>query len=197
MRLKYKRKAGGLALVAGLAVVAGCASGTANIESARDLADANLREPVSVVFGKLRLVRNGEEVSFGPGLFANSARLTLQQSGGERQFAGRVGRDGEFSWALPAGDYSVESIAFRVQDRLVSPETSFRFTVSPEHDASYLGTITLEATFDAGYLGVHGGVDRFLVHDDCASDCARRLAQFGVADSRSTRSLVRWDYDNQ
>ena len=149
------------------------------------------------MFGRLKLVRNGEVVRFGDGLLANSATLQLYQEGGSRQFTGRVGDDGEFSWTLPAGTYHVESIAFRVQDQLVKPETNFTFTVSPEHDASYLGTITLEATFDSGYLGVHGGVDRFTVWDDCAKDCARRLSQLGISDQASTSSLVRWQHSAQ
>ena len=69
------------------------------------------------------------------------------------------------AWALPAGTYQVESVAFRFQGQTIEPETNFTFTVSPEHDASYLGTITLEASFDAGYMGVHGVVDRFTVSD--------------------------------
>lgn len=184
-----KKLGSGLAGLAALMMMTGCASEPVAVASA----DGN---ETSVVFGKLKLVRNGEPVALGDGLFANSATMNLYQESGNRQFTGRVGADGEFSWELPAGTYRVQSIAFRVKETVMKPETNFTFTVSPEHDASYLGTIALEATFDAGYLGVHGGVDRFTVWDDCVTDCERRLTQLGVSESRNDVSLLRWDHQD-
>lgn len=177
-----------LAGAAAIALLSGCATSSQPVAS--NTSDA------AVVFGKLKLVRNGEPVRLGDSMFENSATLNLYETSSKRPYKGRVGNDGEFSWELPAGDYRVESIAFRVHDSIVRPETNFTFSVSDEHDASYLGTIALEASFDSGYLGVVGGVDRFTVWDECESDCARRLAALGVAESQSQRSLLKWDHGN-
>ena len=176
------------------ALVLAISSGCATAPGARTV--DNVAASSSVVFGKLELIRNGAPVEFGEGLFANSAVITLYEQGRGKPFTGRVGDNGEFSWELPAGTYHVERIAFRVQNAIVQPETNLTFTVSPEHDASYLGTIALEANFDAGYLGVRGGVDKLTVWDNCSSDCAERLTELGVAEADSASSLMSWDYRN-
>ena len=171
-----------------LAVTSGCATAPEAV--------ADTAADTSVVFGKLELVRNGAPVEFGDGLFANSAVMTVSEQNAGKPITARVGDNGEFSWELPAGTYHIEKIAFRVQNAIVEPETNLTFTVSPEHDASYLGTISLEANFDAGYLGVSGGVEKFTVWDNCASDCAPRLTELGVAEADSASSLMSWDYRN-
>lgn len=180
--------------IAALLLVVGCANTAPSLNSASDVERAATANADKVVFGKLRLVKNGTPVDFTDGFFANSATLNLYQAGANRKIAGKVGDNGDFSWTLPAGTYHVESVAFRFHGQTLEPETNFTFTVSPEYDATYLGTVALEATFDAGYLGAHGTVDRFTVWDNCKSDCERRLGQLGIDDEASTRSLMRWDY---
>ncbi len=179
-----------LAGACALAVSSGCATAPGAV------ADVDKAANTAVVFGKLELVRNGSPVELGNGLFANSAIMTLSEQGEGRPITARVGDNGEFSWALPAGTYRIEKIAFRVQNAIVEPETNLTFTVSPEHDASYLGTVALEANFDTGYLGVRGGVDKLTVWDNCSTDCAARLDELGVAEADSASSLMSWDYRN-
>lgn len=165
------------------ALFAGCASNPAPLAGAADGA---------TVFGKFRLLRNGEEVIFGNGIFANSAMLNLYEADGERQIVANVGRDGEFSWNLAPGDYRLSSIAFMFHGERVEPQTNFVFSVSAEHAASYVGTVTLESTFQSGYLGPNGAVDRITIVDDCRTDCGSRLARLGLKGENAAVSLPRW-----
>ena len=172
-----------------LIVLAGCANTAPTITSTDELAGTGDR----VVFGQVQLIRNGTPVQFGDGLMANTAVLNIYDPDSNRKFVGKLGEDGEFSWALPSGTYEVESVAFRMHGQTVEPETSFTFTVSPDFDATYLGTVKIEGSFNGGYAGVTGTVDRFVVQDNCASDCQRRLDQLGMTNQASTSSLFRWD----
>ena len=70
--------------------------------------------------------------------------------------------------------------------------TSFMFTVTEDSPASYIGTITLEATINDGYNGANGTFDRFTVRNDCATDCAERLAALGMSSVDATTSLPEW-----
>ncbi len=180
-------------ILAVLALATGCAATVTNIDSSDELAKATNGVMHPVVFGKLEFVRNGERVELGEGILSTTAKVQLYDQDGNRQIVGNVGEDGEFSWMLEPGTYQVARIGFRYQGRDVAPETNFLFTVSPEHDATYLGTISLEATFDAGYNGVSGTVEKFTVWNECASDCETRLTELGLSDTASTMSLFTWD----
>lgn len=180
-------------ILAVLALATGCAATAPNIDSEADLANASNGNSHPVVFGKLEFVRNGERVELGEGVLATTAKVQLHDQDGNRQIVGDVGDDGEFSWVLAPGTYEVAKIGFRYQGQDIAPETSFEFTVSPEHDATYLGTISMEATFGAGYNGVNGTVEKFTVWNECAEDCGTRLTELGLSDNSSTMSLFRWD----
>ena len=169
-------------ILAGL-LIAGCGTTRTQMAGAND---------GTIVFGKFRLLRNGEEVSFGDGIFANSAMLNLYEAGSERQIVASVGRDGEFSWNLAPGEYRLSSIAFMFHGERFEPQTNFVFSVSSQHAASYVGTVTLESTFQSGYLGLNGAVDRITIVDDCHSDCASRLARLGLEGETAATSLPRW-----
>ena len=179
-----------LIAVAGLA---GCASTAKHIGSGETLEKAASVTTDTIVFGKFRLVRNGEEIRLGEGIFANSATLQLQKSGSDGKIVGEVGRDGEFAWALEPGSYRMSSIGFSFRGEKVESETSFGFTVSADHRASYVGTITLEATFDSGYHGTTGTVDRITVKNDCETECENRLAELGLPVGAATASLFHWE----
>ncbi len=180
-------------IAAVLALATGCAATASNIDSTDELAKASSGNSHPVVFGKLEFVRNGERIELGEGMMATSAKVQLFDQDDNRQIVGDVGDDGEFSWVLAPGTYEVAKIGFRYQGQDIAPETSFEFTVSSEHDATYLGTISLETTFDAGYNGVNGKVDKFTVWNECAEDCGTRLTRLGLSDDSSTESLFRWD----
>jgi len=181
-----------LALITTTYVVAvglsGCATTAKSIESSAELAAASAGEHVA--FGKFRLVRNGYETKLGKGIFANSAVLYLYQTGDSDEIIGKVGMGGEFAWSLQPGSYQVSSIDFNNRGEKISLNTDFKFAVSADHPASYLGTMTLETTLDNGYYGVNGTVDRYTVTDDCAKECSRRLSQLGLSMEDATVALM-------
>ena len=138
--------------VAGLS---GCAATANNVN-----ADANAGATGPVAFGKFRLVRNGYEMKVGEGIFANSATLQVYDADGDREMKGKVGRNGEFSWALEPGSYRIVSVGFKYHGERVAPPANFAFEVSAGHKATYVGTIMLEVSFEAGQYGTTGTVDR-------------------------------------
>lgn len=176
-----------------LAGLSGCATTAGNIDSAAELARETGDPAAAVVFGRFELLRNGHEVAFGDGIFASSATLNLAEAGSARPIVGQIGRDGEFAWALEPGTYRVTSIGFRYQGQKIRPPTGFTFTVPEGYRASYVGTITLEASFDRGLLGTRAQVDRYSISDDCAAECGDRLSRLGVDANQSTRTLFSWE----
>ncbi len=184
------------AVRAGVLLVAmalgGCAA-NGSIGTADDLARASAEHDGTLVFGKFELVRNGHEVALGEGIFANSARLYVEDGGGAREITGSVGPGGEFGWLLAPGHYRVTSIAFRYHGQAIEPLTGFRFTVPEGYRASYVGTIRLEASFDQNYLGTRARVDRYAVSNDCQTECTSRLAAVGLEQDEATISLFTWD----
>ncbi|WP_405232014.1 hypothetical protein [Lentisalinibacter salinarum] len=182
--------AAGGCLLAGLS---GCATTAGNIDSAAELAGETGEPAATVVFGRFELMRNGHQVAFGDGIFASSATLNLAEAGSPQPIVGRIGRDGEFAWALEPGTHRVTSIGFRYQGQKIRPPTGFTFTVPEGYRASYVGTITLEATFDRGLLGTRVHVDRYTISDDCAAECDGRLSRLGLDANQSTRTLFSWE----
>lgn len=167
------------------------AESSANVDNA-DYADAPVIQR-AVVFGKFRLMKNGNEVQLGQGLFGNSALLRLYRASDQEEVTSRVGKNGEFSAKLAPGDYYLTSIAFQHQGETIEPETNFVFSVSADHHASYVGTITLETTFGSSYNGMKGSIDRIMIGNDCATDCAARLEQFGMANNTVATALPHWE----
>ena len=145
-----------------------------------------------VVFGKFRLLKNGYETKFGHGIFGNVATLQLYRADDQEEFTIKVGKGGEFSRRLAPGDYYVMNVSFRYHGETIRPDTNFMFNVSGDSSANYLGTLTLEAKFSSDYNGTNGSVDRFLVADECASVCERRLAELGLENADVTTSLPAW-----
>jgi len=146
-----------------------------------------------VVFGKFRLLKNGYETKFGDGLFGNVAALVLYRVDDQEEITIRVGKGGEFSGRLAPGDYYVMNVSFKYRGETIRPETNFLINVAGDSGANYLGTLTLEATFSSGYNGTKGSFDRFLVADECASVCERRLAELGLESTDVTTSLPVWE----
>jgi hypothetical protein len=160
--------------------MSGCANTAKTIDSGAELAGATSAAADTVVFGKFRLVRNGHEAKLGTSLFANTATLHLYERNGNEQFVGKVGQDGEFAWVLKPGTYRVSGIGFYNRGEKVEPVTDFTFDVPENERAIYVGTVTLETSFDSGYLGVNGTVDSYTIANDCATDCASRLENLGL-----------------
>ena len=182
-----------IACLIAAAGLAGCASTAKNIDSGAVLERASSAVTDGIVFGKFRLVRNGQEIRLGDGIFANSATLHLQKSDGGREIVGEVGRDGKFAWSLAPGVYRMSSIGFSFRGEKVESQTSFSFAVSADHRASYVGTVALEATFHSGYHGTSGTVDRITVTNDCEAECEQRLAELGLPSEAVTASLFHWE----
>ena len=146
-----------------------------------------------VVFGKFRLLKNGYETKFGDGIFGNFAALRLYRVDDQEEFTIKVGNGGEFSGRLAPGDYYIMNVSFKYRGETIRPDTNFMFNVSGDSSANYLGTLTLEATFSSDYNGTKGSFDRFLVADECASVCERRLAELGLESTDVTTSLPVWE----
>ena len=176
-----------------MAVFAGCAATVESVDNSAQLGQGSDFTTEKVVFGKFRLVQNGEEVTLGKSIFANSATLRLVKDGAGREIVGKVGNDGEFAWALQPGEYQLSSIAFKHRGETIEPDTSFVFTVSADHDASYVGTITLQATSDSGYHGTNVMVERFTVSNDCEAECGKVLGALGMTEDAATTSLLHWE----
>ena len=193
MKKVIRTLANSITYVAAAALISGCAMTAPSIDHADQLAQTADVTAEKVVLGKFRLVRNGQEVALGEGIFANSAKLHMYLDGADREIVGKVGRDGEFAWALEPGDYTLSSIAFKHRGETIEPATSFAFTVSADRDASYVGTITLETTFSSGYYGTSGVIERFYITDDCATDCSKMLNNLGMADTVAASSLLHWE----
>jgi hypothetical protein len=168
----------------------GCANTAKTVDSATELDNATSATADTVVFGKFRLVRNGYEAKLGSSIIANNATLHLYHQDGHEKVVGRVGRDGEFAWILKPGSYRVSSIGFYNRGDKVEPATDFTFNVPARNEAIYVGTITLETTFDSGFLGVNGTVDRYTVANECATYCAARLEQLGLSADSATVALM-------
>jgi hypothetical protein len=178
------------ALIVAIVGISGCATAARSIDSSQDLAVAATGAEGAVAFGKFQLIRNGEAASIGNGLLSTSAVMTLHKAGEYEPFVGQVGADGDFAWALEPGFYRVSSIRFDNRGERVQPITNFTFSVDRDHAAVYVGTITLEATFESGYYGLNGIVNGYTVSNDCASDCAPRLEQLGLDVADATISLM-------
>ncbi|MDJ0941190.1 MAG: hypothetical protein QNJ00_15630 [Woeseiaceae bacterium] len=175
--------------VVAVAGLTGCTMPTKTIDTSDKLAAAK-DEGGTVVYGKFRLLRNGQEVRLDDGVFANSAKLHIHTDTGALEMIGKVGRGGEFAWALTPGDYQLNSIRVTNRSETTSPQTNLRFTVPAGGKAVYLGTMTLETTLDYGYYGLSGTFDSVTIDNDCASDCADRLAQLGLPAGDTVTSLI-------
>ena len=186
-----KRLACGAAICVLAAITAtGCSTTARSIGNGDELAKAAPTEDQALVFGKFQMVRNGQIVKLGEGLFGNSATLHLYRNGSEQKIAGNVGTGGEFAWLLEPGDYVVSNVGFMIRGDRYEPDADFHFTVSNGSDAVYVGTLTLESTFDSGYFGLSGTVDSYKVDNHCESDCANRLARLGLVDNNPTVALL-------
>lgn len=185
-RLHPKSIVASVALL-GLLALSGCAS-TGSIDSSDELAKA-VNGSEKLIFGKFRLVRNGEEADLGAGLFATTAELHVVNGDGERDLVGKVGKDGEFAWALEPGTYQVTTIGFDNRGEREETGANFAFTVPADYDAVYVGTITLEASFDSGWYGTNGAVDNMFISNDCERDCAERMETLGLSMDTMTVSV--------
>jgi len=145
-----------------------------------------------MVFGKFRLLKNGEETTLGSGFFSNVAALRLYREDDQEEFTVRVGENGEFARALTPGDYYVMNISFKYRGETVRPETNFMFNVSDDGRPNYVGTITLEAKFKNGYHGSKGSFERFTIRNECSRECERRLSELGLEGKVAVTSLPQW-----
>jgi hypothetical protein len=171
--------AGGLA--AGILVLAGlsgCATTANSVDSSAGLGQGTAS---NLVFGKFRLVRNGHEVAIGDGALSNTATFELRRDGAQTDISAEIGDGGEFAWVLEPGTYEVSGIGFRYHGDRIETPANFSFTVAGNQKATYVGTITLEASFHSVANGTIGAVDSYRVANDCATDCADRLSRLGLS----------------
>lgn len=180
---------GAAACLFAMAGLSGCAT-TSSIDSQAELAELGPASGQVVVFGKFRLIRNGEQAVLGEGILGNSATMRMEPAGGSDDILAEVGRNGEFAWALEPGLYRISSIGFSNRGARVEPITNFTFDVAADSEAVYIGTVTMDTTFDSGFYGLNGIIDSYTVSDDCAVTCDSRLSRLGLADAEATVSLM-------
>ena len=155
-----------------LACLSGCATTSGNNVAANDSDIA--------VLGKFELVKNGEPVAVGEGLFANHATLLFNRQGVDETVIGKVGAEGEFTWWLAPGEYHVSAVTFSNRGERIEPAVSLNFTVHPEAKAVYIGTVTVDSSFDSGYYGTDARLDATTVRNECLAHCAARLDALGL-----------------
>ena len=189
-----KEFTGKITAISAILVAAVSLSGCAVTATGSDVDQLNAQTLAApgetVVFGKFRLIRNGEEAHIDNGFLLTSAAMYLRRAGEPGKIRGKVGHDGEFAWALEPGNYRVSSIRFSNRGERVEPITNFSFSVAGDSEALYIGTVTLETTFDSGFYGLNGVVDGYSVRNDCSRDCAARLENLGLDASDATVSLL-------
>ncbi len=173
--------------------LAGCSTTAGTIDNGNKLAKASNGSD-SVVFGKFTLVRNGEEAKLNDGMFATTASLHIVGENGQGKVIGRVGKDGEFAWALAPGDYRIAAMDFDNRGEREEAASDLTFSVPADGKPVYIGTIRLEASFDSGWYGTNGAVDDTYVKNDCATDCARRLEALGLPASSMHVDVVEAEY---
>ena len=173
-----------------VAGMTGCSTTVKSLGSGKDLAAQSTEAEPAVVMGKFRLVKNGEEVALGDGIFANNATLHLYCADRETEVNAKVGPNGEFAWALEPGSYRISDIEFMVRGKRFAPTTNFEFVADVNDEVTYIGTITLVTTWEFGHQGVDGVVDSASVDDECATDCAGMLARLDMGQDAATVSLV-------
>ena len=178
------RKMTSILLVTGAVAMTGCAaSGGAN-----QYADAEK----TAVIGDLRLITNGVEERLGDGLFAADAGFRLEHEETGRDFNGHIGKNGTFEAKLMPGTYRIHTIFFKHHGEIIEADTDFVFSVADDAAATYIGTISLEATLDNSAHGVIGTADRFTVRNDCPSVCDSRMASIGLPHGHASVSLAHW-----
>ena len=170
--------------------VSGCSVTANNIGSGEELTARAPQASDTVVFGRFRLVRNGEEVKLGEGIFANHATLRLSKAGSEKQVKGSVGRNGAFAWLLEPGDYRVSKIGFMGRGDHFLVSTDFVFAAEAGHAAIYVGTIALETRFESGYYGLDIVAEDYSVIDECDLDCESMLALLGLSMDAATIAVA-------
>ncbi|MEO1203303.1 MAG: hypothetical protein AAFX10_11380 [Pseudomonadota bacterium] len=170
--------------------VSGCATSARSIDSGEELSKAGMTSQEALVFGKFALQRNGENVKLSNTLFGNPATLHLVSNETDERIIGTLGQDGEFAWALTPGDYTVASVSFMNRGEKFKPDADYRFTVAAGGEPVYIGTITLESTFESGYFGLNGTVDSYRIDNHCEADCADRLTRLGLSSSELTVALM-------
>ena len=168
--IKLLWAAGGLSLLA-----TGCAAGSPPVDA------ESVSAGEAIVMGRFRLIRNGDVVPLGDGIFANKATLVMHADGEPSSFDGAVGDGGEFQWSLAHGTYHIDEVGFMVHGEYFSPSADLSFVVGGEFDAVYVGTIIVETTLESGYYGLDGSVKAVSVENDCESDCATLAAHAGIA----------------
>lgn len=186
----------GLKILVCFSMVAGFSASAMADDSANlalEGAEATETHSRVVVFGKFQIVKNGVDANLGEGFFSNTAALNLYRPADQEEFTIKVGDNGEFSRELAPGEYYLVGIEFKHRGETVEPQTNYVFTVPAEAPTSYMGTIAMHATFSGGYMGVSGKIDRFILTDDCRTECDGILSKLGMAGAATSSALPSWE----
>ncbi|MEJ2274201.1 MAG: hypothetical protein P8Y01_06455 [Woeseiaceae bacterium] len=100
------------------------------------------------------------------------------------------GSDGQFTWYLAPGDYHVSAVSFSNRGERVEPDVSLNFSVAPDAGAVYIGTISLETSFDYGYFGTDARLSGASVQNDCNAECTERLRVLDLSNGDLVVSML-------
>lgn len=196
MNAQLRRLLGIAATVLVLALVSGCASVETNIESEQQVARAVSGSDTTLVFGKIRWINNENEMEIGTGLSTHSLSLQMYTDASEGRTIGRVGDGGQFAWSLAPGKYRIPAVDF-VGPLFGGPgdftgRTFLEFDVPGDQGPVYIGTLIIETEYKKKFLTWEANTKTETVND-CDSDCAERLAAFGLPEKPLHISLARLD----
>ncbi len=153
-----------------------------------------MQDAEHVAFGSFTLISNGHEQSLGDRMIDRHAVLEVRNMMNQQLYSSRVGEEGRFALALPAGEYVLETIAFDYHGETIEAPANFRFSLAEQYSSVYIGAVTLEASLESGIYGVVGTADRYTVNDNCSTGCSDELSALGLQASSSGISLMSWDH---
>lgn len=171
-------------------LLSGCAATGAGLDPVKGLDE---KQSDAIVIGKIRLIKNGDEVALGDGMFSTAPRVHMVDVRNDRSVRAKVGDNGEFAWPLQAEYYNVTGIEFLVNGQQILFPTYLTFAPSSTKDATYVGTITLDMDVDSGFYGVTAKAASMNISDECNSMCDRHLANLGLDRNDLDIGLVRPD----
>ena len=168
--------------ICSFAMLAGCTTTTSTL----DVASVD----TAAVFGSFDLVKNGEAVELGDGIFDNQVSVAISRQGTDEAFVGNVGSGGEFTWYLEPGEYHVSSFSFGNRGERFEPQVSLNFTVAGDADAVYIGAMKVYVTSFSGYHGTDARMGGPEIRNGCRWDCAARLEQLQLDKERLMISIL-------
>ncbi|MHC4954874.1 MAG: hypothetical protein ACYTGZ_13390 [Planctomycetota bacterium] len=173
-----------------LLVAAGCAS-TENIEDGSDLATQAKRTDRSIVFGRIRLIQNGEEKEIGDSYFELQLTPHLLRMQDKERIHAEVDEGGHFVWSLTPGTYLIHMVVYRDPwsgSYQLIPKAAF--AVPENGRIYYVGTLEAVLTTERDILGKLRGTTRFSVWNEKRAEEQRLRGELGLETRPVANSIM-------